>query len=309
MAQLSVKVDRYKYIGGSDIAIMMNLSPFKTRWQLLQEKARIVEDDFKGNCYTEYGNTLEPKIRAWLNHQTKSSFLEGKHYLLFEDIPVRIHTDGEDKKKGSVLEVKTTSHIKASLGEYKVYLVQLIFYMKMLNYENGLLAVYDRPDDLSEIFDESRLQTFDVKLSEHEELWSEIEKAIQLFSIDLERLKENPYIKQADLLAEDEAALVRRLISLSEQEGQIKAITAERKDIESKLLEVMAKNGRKAFDGFGYKVTSVSPTEDKVVENLDFDMESFRKEEPEIFAKYCKEIKMVKKKGRDGFIKLTRKDD
>ena len=61
--QETVKQDRDKYIGGSDIPVIMNLSPFKSRFDLLLEKAGYKEDTFEGNVYTEYGNKLEPKIR------------------------------------------------------------------------------------------------------------------------------------------------------------------------------------------------------------------------------------------------------
>ena len=310
MAQLSVSVDRYKYLGGSDVAVIMNLSPFKTRWQLLQEKARITEDSFEGNAYTEYGNALEPKIRTYINITTDSAYLEGKHYLVFEEIPVRIHTDGEDKTKGSVLEVKTTSHKKANLGEYKVYLVQILFYMMMLNYKKGILAVYERPEDFSEVFDADRLQTFDVIFEEWSDLVAEIEQAIQLFYIDLAKLKENPFLKQADLLSDGIEGLARRLIALSEQETQMKAIAAEKKEVEKKFMSEIKKSGHKGVDFFGYKITCVAPTEGKEVEDIDFDMDSFRNENPEIFAKYCRCIKKVKKGARAGFVKLTRaKDD
>ena len=65
--QETVNKDRDKYIGGSDIPVIMNLSPFKSRYDLLLEKAGFKEDEFKGNIYTEYGNTLEPIIREWIN--------------------------------------------------------------------------------------------------------------------------------------------------------------------------------------------------------------------------------------------------
>lgn len=39
--QETVKQDRDKYIGGSDIPVIMNLSPYKTRFDLLLEKATI----------------------------------------------------------------------------------------------------------------------------------------------------------------------------------------------------------------------------------------------------------------------------
>ena len=55
----AVTVDREKYIGGSDIPIIMGISPFKSRFDLLLEKAGLKENDFTGNEYTEYGNKLE----------------------------------------------------------------------------------------------------------------------------------------------------------------------------------------------------------------------------------------------------------
>ena len=61
--QETVKKDREKYIGGSDIPIIMNLSPFKSRYDLLLEKAGYKEDTFSGNIFTEYGNIMEEKIR------------------------------------------------------------------------------------------------------------------------------------------------------------------------------------------------------------------------------------------------------
>ena len=64
--QETVKQDRNKYIGGSDIPIIMNMSPYKSRFDLLLEKAGLKDDDFEGNQFTEYGNTMEPKIREFM---------------------------------------------------------------------------------------------------------------------------------------------------------------------------------------------------------------------------------------------------
>ena len=57
--QASVKEDRNLYIGGSDVPIILGISPFKTRYELLLEKAQIEESMFEGNAYTEYGNVME----------------------------------------------------------------------------------------------------------------------------------------------------------------------------------------------------------------------------------------------------------
>ena len=48
-----VRIDRNLYIGGSDIPIIMGISPFKKRFDLLLEKAGLKENDFDGNQYTE----------------------------------------------------------------------------------------------------------------------------------------------------------------------------------------------------------------------------------------------------------------
>ena len=193
--QESVKQDRDKYIGGSDIPVIMNLSPFKSRYNLLLEKAGYREDDFTGNVYTEYGNTLEPLIREWINTDLKDKFVEGKHTREAEGdelIGVRIHTDGENKD--AILEIKTTSQVYDSVNDYKLYLVQLLYYMVLTGKEYGYLAVYERPEDMSIEFNSSRLHLYKIAASEYSGLISDINEAIERFIEDLARVKANPFI-------------------------------------------------------------------------------------------------------------------
>ena len=161
--QESVKQDREKYIGGSDIPIIMELSPFKSRFDLLLEKAGYKKNDFEGNVFTEYGNVMESKIREHINLTHQSDYKEGK---CIEEIPsewdvtpngmkIRCHTDGENET--SILEIKTTSQLYDNVDDYQIYLVQLLFYMMMTGKRFGMLAVYKRPDDMSEDFDVENL--------------------------------------------------------------------------------------------------------------------------------------------------------
>ena len=71
--------------------------------------------------------------------ETWKEFVEGKHY----NGDIRIHTDGEDKD--CILEIKTTSQIHENVDDYKVYLVQLLFYMQNVNVEHGLLPAKSIP--------------------------------------------------------------------------------------------------------------------------------------------------------------------
>lgn len=188
-----VRTDRNKFIGGSDIPIIMNISPFKKRFDLLLEKADLLENEFEGNIYTEYGNILEPKIREYINKLKDTNYIEYKKI----DGNIRCHLDGFNDV--SVLEIKTTSQIRKKVSSYKKYLVQLLFYMQQTNVEKGLLAVYERPKDFSEEFQEERLQLFDIDINDYDDLLKDINNAVKKFIKDLEKIKENPFIEEWEL--------------------------------------------------------------------------------------------------------------
>lgn len=48
--QDTVKVDRDKYVGGSDIPAILGLSNFKTRYELILDKAGLYQDDLAVIC-------------------------------------------------------------------------------------------------------------------------------------------------------------------------------------------------------------------------------------------------------------------
>ena len=193
MIMQDVRTDRNKFIGGSDIPIIMNISPFKKRFDLLLEKADLLENEFEGNIYTDYGNILEPKIREYINKLKDTNYIEYKKI----DGNIRCHLDGFNEV--SVLEIKTTSQIRKKVSSYKKYLVQLLFYMQQTNVEKGLLAVYERPKDFSEEFHEERLQLFDIDINDYDELLKDINNAVKKFIEDLEKIKENPFIEEWEL--------------------------------------------------------------------------------------------------------------
>ena len=250
--QETVKQDRDKYIGGSDIPVIMNLSPFKSRFDLLLEKAGYKEDAFKGNVFTEYGNTMEAKIRDWINDyyvNANNPFVEGKHVREAEAdevIGVRVHTDGENCD--TVLEIKTTTSIHVSINDYKLYLVQLLFNMIESEKPYGLLAVYERPEDLSEEFDKTRLQLFDISIADYEDLCVEIGEDCDKFVDDLIKVKANPNITEEDLLPIDVTDIVKRILAL---EARLKYMRDFERDIETeklRLAEAMQASGVKSWN-------------------------------------------------------------
>ena len=185
--QMSIFQDREKYIGGSDVPVILEMSPYVTRELLLKQKAGLEEEDCTDNPYTLYGEVMEDKIRDYINTlEPNYGFVEGKLIEEGDPIGYRCHTDGENDN--TILEIKTTSNIERNLEIYKV---QLCFYMMRTKKPNGILACYVRPSNLDETFKKERLTIMNFTLDgfAEEGLTDKISKGIEAFIIDLTKLK------------------------------------------------------------------------------------------------------------------------
>ncbi len=291
----AVTVDRDKYIGGSDIPIIMGISSFKTRFDLLLEKAGIKENDFNGNKYTEYGNVMEPKIREYVNKSFDKEFIEGKHI----NGDIRVHTDGEDKD--CILEIKTTSQIHEKLEDYKVYLVQLLFYMQETKKCFGYLAVYERPEDFNEEFDSNKLHIYRLEIKDYKDLLEQINNAVEQFRIDLAKVKENPFITEEELVPVDLTELSNKIVVLENQLVEMKKIEMQSKELKMQLKAAMEnKNIKKWETPNGVKITLVADSEDKIIKK--FNEALFKENNLDLWDEYSEE---VVQKGKAGYVKIT----
>jgi hypothetical protein len=309
--QESVSKDREKFIGGSDIPIIMELSPFKSRFDLLLEKAGYKKNDFEGNVFTEYGNTMESKIREHINLTHQSDYKEGKHIM---DVPkdwnehpngmrIRCHTDGENET--SILEIKTTSQTYDNVDDYQIYLVQILFYMAMTGKETGLLAVYKRPDDMSEDFDVDNLQLFCISMGNYTDLMIDIKQAVSRFLDDLQKVKSNPFITEDELLPAEIPEITRRIIAFEQQVSRMKELEKKIKDEKDRLKTAMERAGVKKWETpNGYNITLIPDSDDKVEQEESFNAEKFMAEHPELVEQYT-ETKNVTKKGKKGYVRIT----
>ena len=194
-----VTADRQRGIGGSDISAIMGISAFTSRFELLQYKVGVKKNEFTGNDYTAFGNVMEGKIREYIN---SLGYDFHPDYVEIDDSDVLnsfYHADGVDHVQGIVLEVKTTSRIEDDPIGYKHYLVQLLYGMWLFGYNEGILAVYHRPDDMNEEFDKERLQIFSIGMEDYENLLSEIQKSINDYREDYKAMVEMPWIDDSSL--------------------------------------------------------------------------------------------------------------
>ena len=298
--EYDVSIDRDRYIGGSDLACIMGLSTFKTRWTLLQEKAGLIEVAFHGNKYTLYGQKIEPLIRDYINRNRKKKFEPNR--VINGDI--RCHTDGFNGE--CVLEIKSTSHIFPTVDEYKVYLVQLVKYMEENKVKKGKLAVYHRPEDFSVDFDPERLQVFDISISNYKELLAEINEEIDRFRFDLARLRENPLLTEQDFFGSNElVALSNKVIAFENQLAAMKAIEQQLNDAKAALFDEMTKHDVKSWETpNGTKITRVDSTPASVKTVTEFDTAAFKEENPAMYEMYLHDVQK-KTAGRSGYVKIT----
>lgn len=294
-----VTIDRNLYLGGSDIPIIMGISPFKTRFDLLLEKAGYKENDFQGNEYTEFGNIIEPQIREFINQNEKDPFIETKK---IED-NLRYHSDGANKK--CVLEIKSTSQIKKDVNDYKIYLVQLLLGMKLHNVKKGKLAVYERPSNFDTTFNSDRLTIYDIDIKDYKELLEDINFAIEQFRIDLEKVKANPFISEEDLQPKEVITISHQIVKLEEELSMYDEIVEKRDKLKQDLKSAMQEFGIKKWTTpNGTKITLVDDGEDKEVEV--FNENNFKKDNEELYKKY---LEKKIKKGRSGYVLITLKEE
>ena len=298
--EYDVTLDRDIYIGGSDIPAIMGISTFKTRWQLLQEKAGLIESDFRGNRYTQYGHEIEPKIRAYINRNRKKKFEPNR--VVNGDM--RCHTDGFNGE--CVLEVKSTSHIFPTVDEYKVYLVQLVKYMEENKVKKGILAVYHRPEDFSTDFDPKRLQVFYITLNDYKGLLAEVNTELDRFRVDLARLRENPLLTEQDFFGSNElVTLSNKVIAFENQLAAMKAVEQQLKDAKQALFDEMVKHDVKSWETpNGTKITRVDAVPGKTEMVTAFDIAAFKEENPAIYEMYLHDVEK-RTAGRNGYVKIT----
>jgi putative phage-type endonuclease len=295
-----VTIDRNLYIGGSDIPIIMGISPFKKRFDLLLEKAELKHNEFSGNEYTEYGNILEPKIREFINLKEKKPFLEDKKIVG----DIRCHVDGYNQKD-TILEIKTTSQVHKSVDEYKLYLCQLLFYMSVYEAKKGKLAVYERPKDFNEEFDEKRLTTYDINFKDYKELVEDILQAVDQFRKDLIKVKENPFITEEELQPKEVIELSNKVVELESKLLVFKELEKQYNNFKNELFNAMEEHNIKSWvTNNGTRITRIDTTKDVIETSQEFNVSKFKEKNLELYNQFLEPKEKVIKKGKKGFVRI-----
>lgn len=312
--QSTVSENREYYLGGSDIPVVLGISKYKTRFQLLKEKAKLVPvaPVFVNQAIT-YGNTMEPKIRDYLNEDRDpcDKFNEWKFERPFKDSDLRArgHLDGYDATNKIVLEIKTTGEFRGDdLRDYPEYLFQMLFYMEMPRpkLKGGVLAIYLRPEDYNEVFDPTRLKVFTFTRDQVKAEIKRLNNEIDMFLADLQFIESNPEKSEIELINKEVATTAAKALAFEKKIAELKKAEDEYKTLKEELVKQMETYGVPTFEAGGYQITLVAGTADSVdkVKTCDFDtLELFFPDA----AEACVTTEEKKKSGHKASVRITKK--
>lgn len=142
------KKDRLLGVGGSDMAIIMGLSNYKTPYQLYMEKKGIIESSQEETEQQYWGNRLESVIRDEFSLKTGLVVTEPDTVVHPFYEFMRANLDGWIESENAVLEIKTVNNFMAhQWGEAgsdiipMQYLVQVVHYVACTNADKAYIAV------------------------------------------------------------------------------------------------------------------------------------------------------------------------
>ena len=154
-------------IGGSDVAAILGMSPWRSPYQVWADKTGRLPIDDTGNEFTHWGNILEPILAHELEDATgKKVYRQNKTYCHPKYDFLRANIDRDIAGEPGFLEIKTAMEYKSSEWvEDEVpapYLLQVQHYMNVLDRPycyfatliGGHRFIYKRVDRNQEVIDQ-----------------------------------------------------------------------------------------------------------------------------------------------------------
>lgn len=242
---IGTKEERRHRIGGSDFGSVLDINPYKSRFEPVLNKAGVLYDFFTGNEYTKRGEELENTIIKMFEDATNLKVTDQqKEYTKQKEncLDLVVHLDGFIHSEQAVFEAKT-SDIKSKAwddGIPEYYKAQLCMNMYLAEVDKSYIAVAKCKDD----------EIVDFKYFEfHQEMTEgEILGACEAFSEDVRKAKEkygvinNGLLVQNDNINDMVSELEELKQKISETNRSLKPYEDRKKQIEKELKEMIGIN-------------------------------------------------------------------
>jgi putative phage-type endonuclease len=288
-------------IGGSEAAIILGISPFKSRLELYHEKVnRQINIDESLNLLFNIGYALEPVIAYHYSRKT-NRLLEKRPQKLHPQYPfITGNIDREivksERETSGILEIKTKGDFvnwyEEEIPPY--YITQMMQYLAVYNYSWGSFAVLDlgkREINVTDIERDNNL--INLIIEEEKKFWNLVQTKTPP-TIE-PTIACNSFLKEIYKTSEPITIDISDNKEAFEWAVKLKIIKQQTKDLEKEELKYknyfmdLLKNAEKAI-GNGYIITWKNDSD-----SLKFDIDNFKLENQELYKKYLKEKKGVRR--------------
>jgi len=281
--------ERRKGIGGSDIAAIMGLSPWKTAYQVYQEKRKEVED-WHGNELTDWGKRMEPAIRQWYSDTTGRSVRLPDKIMYHSKYPFMLASlDGftDDKR---IVEIKTARSGKQwgepgtnEIPDY--YALQVQHYMIVTGFEvadipvsiaGGSPEIYEVPHD-----DELQELIIDACA----DFWKRVVDGNPPDPVSYADAVHRFGNSNAEGLVVASESILMDIKALRTVRDRIKIIEADEEYLRGKIIIALGDNGDTLTDPEGKPLITYRLTNGRMV----FDYHKLEKDHPHLYQEYLKQ--------------------
>lgn len=280
--------DRSTGVGGSDIAAVMGLSPWKTPYAVYQEKTGEAQR-WAGNEATDWGKRMEPTIRQWYSDVTGREVFVPNGVLRHKDYPfILASLDGYTKDR-RIVEIKTARN-RSGWGEPGTneipdyYALQVQHYMLVTGYEvcDVPASIAGSPPELYEVEADREIQ----------------EAIIEAASVFWQRVQDrNPPdpVSYADAVQRyGRSAAVGNVVARAEVfeavnslrfvRDRMKILEAEEEAAKAIIIAALGESGDVLVDESGAALVSYKLGKGRQT----FDSKGFGKDHPDLYEKYLR---------------------
>lgn len=290
-----VITNRHLYLGGSDIASIMNLSRWKTPLKLWCEKTqKLPASDLSNVEAVEMGTELEQFVADMFTKRTGKAVRRSPKVYQHKDYPYMVaHVDRLVTGTDELLECKTCSIFKKEEWENEEipqeYILQVMWYLGITGRKIGHIAVLIGGQCFKYKQIEFDQELFDQMVECAKEFWQHVqdETPVPVVAEDDETLKEL-YSSHSEVMIElmptDEdtlqtvEAFETAIAHLQELKMHKSNLDDEIKEEETKIKDIIK-------DNLGIKTPKYVVTW-KSQSKTSLDTKTLKAEKPEIYAEY-----------------------
>jgi len=280
--------ERRKGIGGSDIAAIMGLSPWKTAFRVYQEKRGEIQD-WSGNESTDWGQRLEPMIRQWYSDRTgrpvrvpEKILVSEKHPFLFASL------DGftDDKR---IVEIKTARSGKGwgEPGTDEIppyYTLQVQHYMIVTGFEVSDIpvSISGAPPELYEVPADRELQEMIVEAAVA--FWKQVEAGIPpeptCYADAIARFGKSK--AEGVIIASED--IVNDIVRLKGIKAMQEDLKTQEEELKGRVIMALGENGNVLSDPEGNVLVTWKMSKGRTY----FDTKAFQEEHPKLYEQYLR---------------------